>query len=153
MVSLKNFFLNFWIIFLTSFITLILFPLYITWNKYRMYKHLTYKFMHAERLVATLCLYGLPQWLSDKESTCNAGDVSSIPGSRPPGGGNDNPLQYPCWENSWTKEPGGLWFMGSQRVEHDCTQHLCLCLMLLWWPDNKDSDLAYIYYYKKCSTI
>ena len=35
------------------------------------------------------------QWLSSKESTCNAGDTSSIPGSgRPPGEGNGNPLQY-----------------------------------------------------------
>ena len=38
-----------------------------------------------------------------KESTCNAGDITdtdSIPGSgRPPGEGNDNPLQYSCLEN------------------------------------------------------
>ena len=25
-----------------------------------------------------------------------------------PGGGNGNPLQYSCLENSWTEEPGGL---------------------------------------------
>ena len=32
-----------------------------------------------------------------KESTCNAGDMSLIPGSgRCLGGGNDNPLQYSC---------------------------------------------------------
>ena len=38
---------------------------------------------------------GLRQWLSIKETTCNAGDTSSIPGSgRPPGEGNGNPLQY-----------------------------------------------------------
>ena len=31
-------------------------------------------------------------------------DVGSIPGSgRPPGGGNDNPLQYSCLENPWTE--------------------------------------------------
>ena len=23
------------------------------------------------------------------------------------------------WEIQWTEETGGLWFMGSQRVEHD----------------------------------
>ena len=35
----------------------------------------------------------LPKWRSDKESTCNAGDVGSIPGSgRSPGEGNGNPL-------------------------------------------------------------
>ena len=33
-------------------------------------------------------------WLSGKESACNAGDLSSIPGlGRCPGGGHGNPLQ------------------------------------------------------------
>ena len=35
-----------------------------------------------------------------KESTCNAGDLGSIPGlGRSPGGGHGNPLQYCCLEN------------------------------------------------------
>ena len=35
-----------------------------------------------------------------KESTCNAGDLGSIPGSeRSPGEGNGNLLQYSCLEN------------------------------------------------------
>ena len=35
-----------------------------------------------------------------KESACNAGDPSSIPGlGRSPGEGNGNPLQYSCLEN------------------------------------------------------
>ena len=38
-----------------------------------------------------------PQWLSGKESTCNAGDPGLIFGSgRSPGEGNGNPLQYSC---------------------------------------------------------
>ena len=42
----------------------------------------------------------LPWWLSGKESTCNAGDPGSIPGSgRSTGEGNDNSLQYSCLEN------------------------------------------------------
>ena len=46
-------------------------------------------------------------------------DVSSIPGSgRLPGGGIGNLLQYPCLENP-IEEPGGLQFIGSQRVGHD----------------------------------
>ena len=49
------------------------------------------------------------------------GYVSSIPWSRrSPGEGNGNPLQYSCLENPWTKEPGELQPMGSQRVRHDC---------------------------------
>ena len=44
-----------------------------------------------------LLIYGLPRWLSDKESACNAGDTDAIPGSgRAPGEGNGNPLQYSC---------------------------------------------------------
>ena len=46
---------------------------------------------------------GVPQWLSGKESTCNAGDLGdegSIPGSgRSPRGGKGNLLQYSCLEN------------------------------------------------------
>ena len=45
----------------------------------------------------------LPQWLSGKESACNAGaagDTGSIPGlGRPSGVGHGNPLQYSFLEN------------------------------------------------------
>ena len=41
--------------------------------------------------------FWLLQWLSGKESACNAGDVDLILGSwRSRGGGNSNPLQYSC---------------------------------------------------------
>ena len=44
---------------------------------------------------------GLPWWLNSKESACNAGDMTLIPGSgRSPGEGNGNPLQYYCLGNS-----------------------------------------------------
>ena len=37
---------------------------------------------------------GLPWWLRSRESTCQAGEAGSIPGSgRSPGGGKGNPLQ------------------------------------------------------------
>ena len=43
---------------------------------------------------------GFPGDSDDKESTCNAGDLSSIPGlESSPGGGHDNPLWYSCLEN------------------------------------------------------
>ena len=43
---------------------------------------------------------GFPRWLIGKESACQAGDASAIPGSgRSPGEGTANPLQYSCWEN------------------------------------------------------
>ena len=48
---------------------------------------------------------GLPQWLSLKESTCNAGATGVaglIPGlGRSPGGGHGNQLQYSCLENPY----------------------------------------------------
>ena len=48
-------------------------------------------------------------------------DEASIPGSgRSSGGGNDNPLQYSCLENSMDREAlGGQQSMGSQRIGHD----------------------------------
>ena len=43
---------------------------------------------------------GFPNGSGSKESACNAGDLSSVPGlGRSPGGGHGNPLQYSCLEN------------------------------------------------------
>ena len=57
--------------------------------------------------------FGLPRWLSGKESASNAGDTEdsgSISGlGRSPGGGNGNPLQYFCLENSTDR--GARWAM------------------------------------------
>ena len=60
-----------------------------------------------------------PQWLSSKESTCNARDacrcvfnplVGKIPWRR-----KCNPFQYSCLENLMDREePGGVQSMGSQ---------------------------------------
>ena len=46
-----------------------------------------------------------------KESACNAGDLSSVPGwerspEDSPEEGNGYPLQYSFLESSWTEEPG-----------------------------------------------
>ena len=63
---------------------------------------------------------GLPWWPTGEESTCNAGDPGSVPGSgRSPEEGSDNPLQHSCWRIPCTKEQGRLQSMGSQRVGHD----------------------------------
>ena len=48
-----------------------------------------------------------PGGLDGKASARNAGDPGSIPGLvRSPGGGNGDPLQYACLENS---EDRGAW--------------------------------------------
>ena len=64
------------------------------------------------------------QWLSGKESACNAGDAgdtSLISGSgRSPGGGHGNPLQYSWWEKPMDK---GAWrAMVHRVVESDMTE-------------------------------
>ena len=58
-----------------------------------------------------------------KEPACNAGDSGDL-GSIP---GWEDPLEEEmathssilAWRIPWTEEPGGLWSMGLQRVEHD----------------------------------
>ena len=64
---------------------------------------------------------GLPQWLSGKGLTCNAGDtedVSLIPVLRRfPGGKIGNPLQYSCLDDPMNK---GAW----QATVHEVTKSL-----------------------------
>ena len=69
-------------------------------------------------------MYGL----DDKESACNAGDLSSIPGSgRSPGGGDGNPLQYSYLENPMDR---GAWWTTVHGVaeESNMTEQLTLSL-------------------------
>ena len=72
--------------------------------------------------------WGLPRWLSGKESVCDAGDTGdpgSIPGwGRSSGGGNGNPLQYSCLGNPMDR---GAWWAAVHgvRVGQDwATEHM-----------------------------
>ena len=66
---------------------------------------------------------GFPGGAEVKASSCNVGDLGSIPGSgRSPGEGNDNSLQHSCL----TEELGGLQSTG--RKESDTTERLSLSL-------------------------
>ena len=59
--------------------------------------------------------FGLPWWLSGKESACDAGDLGSIPGSsRSSREGNDYPFQDSCLENSKDR---GAWQTTSTRMQ------------------------------------
>ena len=59
------------------------------------------------------CIY-FPGGSDTKESTCNAGDPSLIPGwGRSPAEGNVNPLQYSCLENSMDR---GAWWNAAHGV-------------------------------------
>ena len=74
--------------------------------------------------------HGFPGGVEGKESTCNAGDTGSVPGSgRFPGEGNGNLLQYSCLEIPWREEPGWLQSTGSQKS--DTTEQLTLSRFVL----------------------
>ena len=79
--------------------------------------------MNKASICTSTCLLGLPQWLSSKESSCNAGgtgDANLIPGSvRSPGEGNGNLLQYSCLKNPMDKEAQQPTVQRSQREGQD----------------------------------
>ena len=60
-----------------------------------------YNPMDVGNLISGFFAFGLLWWLRHKESSCSAGNLGLIPGSRrSPEEGNVNPLQYCCLENS-----------------------------------------------------
>ena len=61
---------------------------------------------------------GFPGGSAGKESACNVGDLGSVPGwGRSQGMATHS--SFLAWRIPWTKKPGGLQSMGSQRVGHD----------------------------------
>ena len=69
-----------------------------------MYTFITYKIFMHNYYVSEVIL-GFPDGSDSKESTCNAEDTGSIPGSgRSPGEGNGYSRQYSCLENSVDRE-------------------------------------------------
>ena len=71
--------------------------------------------------ISSVLLSCFPGGSDDKESACNAGDLSLTPGSgRSPGGGHGNPLQY-----SWLENPtdrGAWWATVHEVTESDATE-------------------------------
>ena len=62
---------------------------------------------------------GFPGGSDSKKSTCNEGDLGSIPGSgRFPGEGNGNPLQYSCLANPMDRE---VWWVTVRGVAESVT--------------------------------
>ena len=63
---------------------------------------------------------GFPDGSDSKESACNAGNPGLIPGSASsPRGGNGNPLQYSCLENSMDR---GAWWVTVHGVAKSWTR-------------------------------
>ena len=92
----------------TSELTVVCQPLGLNSNSTRAQRHMGAYFSIIHGF---LCLEGFPDSSAGKESTCHAGytgDMGLIPGLGIfPGGGNGNPLQYPCLENPMDR--GALW--------------------------------------------
>ena len=71
-------------------------------------------------LVLLYKVRGLPRWLSGKESTCQAEDAGSIPGSgRSPGEGSGCLLQCSCLRNPMDREAWWATVHWATRVGHD----------------------------------
>ena len=68
----------------------------------------------------TPVFWGFPAGSDSEESTCNAGNLGSIPVSgRTPVEGNGNPLQYSCLENPMVR---GAWRATVHGVAKSRTQ-------------------------------
>ena len=76
-------------------------------------------FLQAVACVTAVLLNGLAQRFSGKESTCNAGDLGSIPGS---GRSLEKEMatlsSILAWKIPWTEELDGLQTIGLQRIRH-----------------------------------
>ena len=96
-------------------------------------------------------LVGFPGGSDDKESTFNAGNLGSVPGSeRSPGEGKGNPLQHSGLENSMNYSPWGY-------KELDTTKRLSQCWLLTLCKFHMYNIIFLLVYilqhthYKKCS--
>ena len=88
-------------------------------------------------------MHGLPKWLSNKESTCQAGDTSLIPGlGGSPGEGNGNPPQYFCLGNPMD---GGAWWAIVHGVpELNTTEQLTLTPMERGLATPESASLSHV---------
>ena len=85
------------------------------------------KYKHTYNIYIYVCSY--PCGSDGKESTCNEGNVGSIPGSeRSPGEGNGNPLQYSCLGNLMNRRSLAGYSPWGQK-ESDTPEHMThICL-------------------------
>ena len=101
--------------------------------------------------------FGGPDGSAVKNPPANAGDTGLIPGlGRSPGGGNDNPFQYSCLENSmgrraWHVTDHGIICMHNLATKHthhlhdkrpDRTFHLSVLILRVtfgWPQENRPS--------------
>ena len=83
--------------------------------------------MHFTYIISHELILPMKDYKGFQVALGDAGDTGSIPRlGRSPEGGHSSPLQYSCLENPMDREePGGLQFIGSQRVGHDGSNWAC----------------------------
>ena len=97
-----------------------------------------FRYMHICRCIPGLL--GFPGG-SEEASACNAGDLSSIPGS---GRSLEKKMathsSILAWRIPWTEEPGGLQSTGSQWVGQDwaTSLHFTSLGLFVWQQADKD---------------
>ena len=86
----------------------------------------THTVCNCKILETTQVFMGFPDNSGGKESTCNTGDLGSIPGlGRSPGEGNGSPLQYSYLGNSMDRGAWRATVHKLQRTGHDwVTKHI-----------------------------
>ena len=78
---------------------------------------------------------------ASKETAYNAGDLGSIPGlRRPPGEGNDNPLQYSCLENSLSV--GAWWATIHSVAKLNTTERLTVSTAMKKWKEDLNRHVS-----------
>ena len=102
---------------------------------------------------------GFPGESDGKEYACNAGDVSSIPGSgRYPREGNSNSLRHSCLENPMDRGTCGATVHGVAKSQIQLSdQHLYTSLytllVLFLWRTLANSDLGWFLHLINASSI
>ena len=85
------------------------------------------------RMDTCICVVGLPQWLSGKESACSAGDtgewVQSLDREDPLEEGISIHAIILACRISWMEEPGRLRSIGIAKSDTaEATKHACMCM-------------------------
>ena len=95
----------------------------------------------AVKFIQLIGILGLPQWFSDQESTYSAGHPGLVTGSaRSPGGGNGNPPQYSCLENSMER---GAWWVTVHWVANRHDLETTTRIFGYWYQYEKNQDFLF----------
>ena len=93
----------------------------------------------------SLLVLGFPDGLDDKDSACNAGDPSSIPGlGRFPGEGNGYPIQYSCLDNSMDRRAWKATVHGGCKCKTWLHYWIPLNILVLFWSLKSVHENIYI---------